>query len=129
MEQRPVEAETRGEQTGHREADAVLGKKGGVRFTTLTDGKSRFPICRTGRRGQRRPEEENKRQGILNKNHLNKEIPEALKSEPCFSITPDRGREFAGYGGLSRKPGAKFCFPLPHQPMYKEEQTKMPTAF
>ena len=47
---------------------------------------------------------------------MSKEIPEALKSEPCFSITPDRGREFAGYRGLSRKLGAKFYFPLPHQP-------------
>ena len=50
------------------------------------------------------------------KEEVSKEILEALKSEPCFSITPDRGREFAGYRGLSRKLGAKFYFPLPHQP-------------
>ena len=55
-----VRAEAR-EQTGHLEADAVLGKKGGACLTTPADRRSRLPICRTGRRGQCRPEEENKR--------------------------------------------------------------------
>ena len=57
-----------------------------------------------------------KRQGVLNKNYLNKGIPEALENEPCFFITPDRGKEFSGYRELSKKLGVKFYFSLPHQP-------------
>ena len=101
IEQRPLEAENR-EQIGHWEADTVLGKKGGVCFTTLTDRKSRFLICRKTKK--------------KTKEEVNKEILEALKNEPCFSITPDRGKEFAGYRELSKKLGIKFYFPLPHQP-------------
>ncbi len=55
-----VRAEAR-ERTGHWEADAVLGKKGGACLTAPAGRKSIFPTCRTGRRGQCRPEEENKR--------------------------------------------------------------------
>lgn len=101
IEQRPVEAESR-EQIGHWEADTVLGKKGGVCFTTLTDRKSRFLICRRTRK--------------KTKEEVNREMLEALKSEPRFSITPDRGKEFSGYRELSKKLGVKFYFPLPRQP-------------
>ncbi len=39
------------------------------------------------------------------KEEVNKEIYEALKNETCFSITPDRGKEFAGYEELGKKLG------------------------
>lgn len=98
MERRPVGAESR-ERIGRWGADAVLGRKGGVRFTALADGKSRFPICRKTRK--------------KTKEEVNKEILEALKNEPCLSITPDRGKGFAGCRELSKKLGVKSYFPLP----------------
>ena len=101
IEQRTMDANDRSE-IGHWEADTVLGKKGGVCFTTLTDRKSRFLICRKTKK--------------KTKEEVNKEIVEALKNEPCFSITPDRGKEFAGYREVSKKLGVKFFFPLAHQP-------------
>ncbi len=45
IEQRPEEANNRKE-IGHWEADTVAGKKGSVCFTTSTDRKSRFLMCR-----------------------------------------------------------------------------------
>ena len=101
IDERPIEAESR-QRIGDWEADTVLGKKGGVCLTTLTDRKSRFLICRKTRKKTR--------------GEVNKEILEALKSEPCFSITPDRGKEFSGYRELGKKLGVKFYFPLPRQP-------------
>ena len=86
------------EEIGRREADAVLGRKGGACFTTLTGRKSGFLICRKA------------------KEEASREILRALENGPCFSITPDRGREFSGCRELGRKLGAKFYFPLPHQP-------------
>ena len=100
--QRPVEAETR-EQIGHWEADAVLGKKGGVCFTAPADRKSRFLICRRTRK--------------KTKEEVSREMSEALKSGPRFSITPDRGKEFSDYRDLGKKLGVKFYSPpLPRQP-------------
>ena len=40
-----------------------------------------------------------------------------LKEQPCHSITPDRGMEFAKHAEISiALEKVKFYFPLPHHP-------------
>ena len=101
IEERPKEANNRSE-IGHWEADTVIGKVGGVCFTTLTDRKTRFLICC---KTKKKTAEE-----------VNKSIINALRNEPCFSITSDRGKEFSRYKEVSKDLKVKFYFPLPHQP-------------
>ena len=72
IDERPIEAESR-QRIGDWEADTVLGKKGGVCFTTLTDRKSRFLICRTRRGEKRRLEEEERGQAASERSGLRKQ--------------------------------------------------------
>ena len=95
IEERPKEANNRSE-IGHWEADTVLGKIGGLCLTTLTDRKTRFLICL---KTKKKTAEE-----------VNKSIIEALKHEPCFSITPDRGKEFSRYKEISKDLKVKGSF-------------------
>ena len=87
IEERPKEANERKE-IGHWEVDTVMGKIGGLCLTTLTDRKTRFLICL---KTKKKTAEE-----------VNKSIIEALKHEPCFSIIPDRGKEFSRYKEISK---------------------------
>ncbi|NHM13731.1 IS30 family transposase [Xiamenia xianingshaonis] len=101
IEERPKGADGR-MRLGDREADAVIGKRGGACLVALVDGKSRFPI------------------GGKSKRQASKQVSEVmmrpLEGQPCESITPDRGKEFAGYQLVAKKTGVQFHFAQPSCP-------------
>ncbi len=101
IEARPREAEERSE-AGHWEADTVEGRKGGACFVTLTDRKTRLLVCL--------------RAASKTKADVGEAIAKALRGHSLRSITPDRGKEFAGWPELSERLGVRFYFPLPRQP-------------
>lgn len=100
--ERPNEANNR-ERIGDWEADTIAGKKNSSCLVTLTDRKSRFLLSKK----------------IKTKNSIcvRNALIDLLKNEPCYTITPDRGKEFARHSevtaALNEKP---FYFPLPHHP-------------
>ena len=59
---------------------------------------------------------------------VGKAIAKALRGHSLRSITPDRGKEIAGWPELSERLGARFCFPLPRQPRGSAERTRTPTG-
>ena len=67
------------------------------------DRKSRFLICKKAA-GKKAP--------------IIKDVMiHALENERVETITPDRGKEFAEHGAVTKHPGGKqFYFPLPHHP-------------
>lgn len=102
IEDRPISAETRS-RLGHWEADTVIGKKGKKCLLTLNDRKSRFLIAR---KSDRKTAE-----------CINEQMIKALKGMKVMSITPDRGKEFAGHAEVTEAlDGVQFYFPGPHQP-------------
>lgn len=101
---RPDEANHRS-RLGDWEADTVLGVKGKDRacLVTLVDRKSRFLIVGKASAKKATP--------------VGNVIINGLKEQPCYSITPDRGKEFASHPTVSAALEAvKFYFPLPHHP-------------
>ena len=99
---RPKEANER-TRIGDWEADTVLGKPGKACLVTLDDRKSRFLICKKAA-GKKAP--------------IIKDVMiHALENERVETITPDRGKEFAEHGAVTKHLGGKqFYFPLPHHP-------------
>lgn len=101
IEQRPKSAQTRS-RLGHWEADTVLGKTGKACLITMTDRKSRFLLVQKVER------------------KLAQAVAEAminlLGNHPRYSITPDRGKEFATHHKVTKDLGVAFYFPEPHQP-------------
>ncbi len=101
---RPDEANHRS-RLGDWEADTIIGAKGKDRacLVTLVDRKSRFLIVGKASAKKATP--------------VGKVIINGLKEQPCCSITPDRGKEFASHPTVSAALDAvKFYFPLPHHP-------------
>lgn len=102
IEDRPLSAQTRS-RLGHWEADTVIGKKGKKCLLTLNDRKSRFLIARISDR--------------KTAECVNAQMIKALKGVKVKSITPDRGKEFAGHAEVTEAlDGVQFYFPGPHQP-------------
>lgn len=102
LEDRPQEADERS-RIGDWEADTVLGKRNGACLVTLVNRKSRFLLS----------------------SKADKKIAPAvkdtmisyLKGQPCSSVTPDRGKEFAKHNEISAAlDNVKFYFPLPCHP-------------
>lgn len=87
---------------GDWEADTVLGKAGGACLVTLVDRCSRFLICTTVKA----------KKAVF----INHAIIRALANQPVFSITPDRGKEFAKHRQVTHCLKANFYFPPPRQP-------------
>ncbi|WP_419020577.1 IS30 family transposase [Eubacterium callanderi] len=99
---RPAEANKRC-RLGDWEADTVIGKKAGPCLVTLTDRKSRFLLSRKAE----------KKASV----EVRDAMIQCLTGQPCFSITPDRGKEFARHGEVSEALNqVPFYFPLPHHP-------------
>lgn len=102
LEQRPIEAEER-VRIGDWEADTMAGKTGGACLLTLVDRKSLFMKATK----LSRKTSANVRNGMI----------ACLKNEACYTITPDRGKEFARHEEISQElGGVPFYFPKPHQP-------------
>lgn len=102
LTERPKEAEERS-RIGDWEADTVAGKTGGPCLLTLVDRKSLFT----------------KAVKIPKKTaaYVKEGMIACLKDAPCYTITPDRGKEFARHEEISEAlNGVPFYFPEPHQP-------------
>ena len=99
---RPQEANNR-TRIGDREADTVIGKSGGACLVTLVDRKSRFLISSKAK----------KKDSVSVKDTM----ISCLTGQPCHSITPGRGMEFAKHAEISvALEKVKFYFLLPHHP-------------
>lgn len=101
LSERPKEANER-TRLGDFEADTVAGKLNPECLLTLTDRKSRYLICRKLK--------------SRTSAQVNAELIEALKDKQLESITPDRGKEFAGHAKITAALGVEFYFPEPHHP-------------
>lgn len=102
ISQRPAEANDRS-RIGDWEADTVVGKRDKTCLLSLVDRKSRFLL---GKKCAGKRSEEVKDAMI-----------EKLQDQPCHSITPDRGKEFAKHALVTEKLNlVQFYFPLPHHP-------------
>ena len=99
---RPAAAEKR-ERIGDWEADTVSGKTGKACLVTLTDRKSRFLLCKKVEKKSSEP--------------ATQAIISLLYKQPCFTITPDRGKEFSRHKQITEAlNNVPFYFPLPHHP-------------
>ncbi len=91
---------------GHFEGDTVIGKQGSACLVTLVDRKTRFSVG--GKTATKEAEAVKER------------MVEALSQLPqdkVKSVTPDRGREFARHGEVTKAlPQVEFYFPAPHSP-------------
>lgn len=87
---------------GDWEADTVLGKSGKACLVTLVDRCSRFLICATAK--------------AKKADLISQAIIQALANQPVFTITPDRGKEFAKHKQVTDSLKANFYFPPPSQP-------------
>ena len=83
-------------------AITVLGKSGKACLVTLVDRCSRFLICTTAKA----------KKATL----VSQAIIHALANQPVFTITPDRGKEFAKHKQVTDSLKANFYFPPPSQP-------------
>lgn len=102
LSERPEIAERRS-RIGDWEADTVMGKGGKTCLVTLVDRMSRYLLC--GRSEARRTKE------------VNAVMFQCLKGQPVYTVTPDRGLEFAAYEILQEAmPGVTFYFPPPRHP-------------
>lgn len=104
ISERPEEANCRAV-AGHLEADTVLGKRGGACLVTLVDRKLRFGWI--------------ERASSKSAEAVNAAIFRILSRLPAGyvkSITPDRGKEFAGHALITDATGIDFYFPPPHSP-------------
>lgn len=99
---RPEAAENRS-RIGDWEGDTVLGKDGKSCLVTLVDRSSRYLL--SSKAAYKKADE------------VRDTMIGCLKDEPCCSITPDRGKEFAKHADVSAAlDDVKFYFPLPHHP-------------
>lgn len=88
---------------GDWEGDTVVLSKGKSCLVTLVDRKSRYLV---GGKAEAKKSDE-----------VNKVMIEALKDQPCKTITPDRGKEFAKHKEASEAlDKVEFYFPKPHHP-------------
>ena len=102
LKDRPYEANDR-TRIGDWEGDTVLGKRDGTCLVTLVDRKSRFLLSR--------------KSGKKASEYVRDAVILCLKDQPLFSITPDRGKEFARHAEISEAlNGVQFYFPLPRHP-------------
>ena len=94
---------------GDGEADTVIGKKGGACLVTLVDRKSRFLLSSKAK----------KKDSLSVKDTM----ISCLKGQPCHSITPDRGMDFAKHAEISiALEKVKFYFPLPQSALAKRNK-------
>ncbi len=101
LSERPTIANDR-QRLGDIEADTMLGKTGGACLLTLVDRKSRYLWC------QKLPA----KKAI----HVQTAMIDLLKDVKTYTITPDRGKEFARHQTISQVLGATFYFPKPSEP-------------
>ena len=102
IEERPEEANNRS-RIGDWEADSVMGKTGGACLVTLVDRRTLYL----------------KVEKIENKEsrQVRDAMIHCLTGEPCFTITPDRGKEFSKHAEVTAALNdTPFYFPKPHQP-------------
>ena len=72
-------------------------------MVTLVDRKSRFLLCKKVEKKASEP--------------VTNAIIKLLDGQPCFSITPDRGKEFSRHAQITATLNdVPFYFPLPHHP-------------
>ena len=102
IDERPAVANERS-RLGDWEGDTVAGITGKACLVTLVDRKSRFLI--RGKASEKKAE------------HVNKVMIGSLKGQPCETITPDRGKEFAKHTVVTEAlEKVQFYFPKPHHP-------------
>ena len=101
IEARPEEANKR-LRIGDWEGDTVSGLINKPCLVTLTDRRSRFLLSRKSR---------TKLSG-----DVNEVMASLLKGQPVFTVTLDRGKEFARHTEITKETGIEFYFPAPHQP-------------
>lgn len=105
LSERPLEASERS-RIGDWEADTVLGKKNSSCLVTLVDRKTRMTLCSKVAGKRKAPVAE----AMIR-------MLSSLPSEWVHTITPDRGKEFAGHPEVTEAlNGVQFYFPPPHQP-------------
>lgn len=105
ISERPKAAEERSE-LGHWEGDTMTGRKGGARFVTQVDRKSRFLLAAKVQNGTA----EAVRDTLIR-------MFSALPVEKLRSVTPDRGHEFARYSEVSEAlHDVPFYFADPYSP-------------
>lgn len=103
--ERPQAAEQRSE-LGHWEGDTVVGRKGGARFLTQADRKSRLLLAAKVSNGTA----EAVRDALI-------QMFDPLPAEKLRSITSDRGHEFAKHSEVSDAlRGVPFYFADPYSP-------------
>lgn len=101
IEDRPEEANKR-LRIGDWEGDTVAGVINKSCLVTLTDRRSRFLLSRKSK---------TKLSG-----DVNEVMSSLLKGQPVFTVTLDRGKEFARHNEITKETGIEFYFPAPHQP-------------
>lgn len=102
IDERPAVANERS-RLGDWEGDTVAGITGKACLVTLVDRKSRFLIG--GKASEKKAEQ------------VNKVMIASLKGQPCETITPDRGKEFAKHTVVTEAlEKVQFYFPKPHHP-------------
>jgi IS30 family transposase len=105
IQERPKEADSR-QMIGHWEADTVAGKMGSACLVTITDRCSRYLLA--GKAAK-------KSSALVAGKMI--ELLSAVPEEKRRTITPDRGKEFATHGSVSKAMnGLPFYFPDPHAP-------------
>ena len=101
IENRPEEANKR-LRIGDWEGDTVAGVINKSCLVTLTDRRSRYLLSKKSR---------SKLSGDV------KEVMSSLlEGQPVFTVTLDRGKEFARHTEITKETGIEFYFPAPHQP-------------
>ncbi|MFJ1525191.1 IS30 family transposase [Lactiplantibacillus plantarum] len=102
IKERPVSCENRS-WFGHWESDTVRGKTGRSALVTLVDRKSRYLLS------QRVPKvnAKNVTQAMIDLLHT-------VTPKRVWTLTPDRGTEFAGYREVSQELSIPVYFPDPH---------------
>ena len=101
IEDRPEEANKR-LRIGDWEGDTVAGVFNKSCLVTLTDRRSRFLLSKKSRSKL--------------SDDVNEVMSSLLKGQPVFTVTLDRGKEFARHAEITKETGIEFYFPAPHQP-------------
>ena len=101
LSERPQAANQR-ERIGDWEADTVQGKLGRACLVTMVDRKSRYLLCEKSSHSR--------------SEQIEKAMIRMLKGEPAYTVTPDRGKEFATYENVEKKTNVEFYFPYPAHP-------------
>lgn len=104
LDKRPEEANSRKE-IGHWEADTVIGKRNTGCLLTLADRCSRYYLVQRTKTKAAQPVAEK----MI-------ELLKQLPSDKVKTVTPDRGKEFANHGQVTKETGIPFYFPDPHAP-------------